>query len=228
MPHTLLIPLVGPMQAWGTRSRFSDRDTHREPTKSAVLGLICAALGRGRNQALDDLAGLRFGVRTDSSGTPQRDYQTAQATPSDNATLSIRHYLADARFLAGLESEDFALLKTLADALRNPVWTLSLGRKSYPLSLPPYLPDETPWGGSLRAHTPLEDALRYAPLLRLRPEEKLPGSVSVTLESPEGDTVLADNPVSFRYRARSYAPRRAVTQILARVNEEASPCIFPG
>jgi CRISPR system Cascade subunit CasD len=85
MPSTLLIPLVGPMQAWGSRSRFSDRDTHREPTKSGVLGLVCAALGRGRGASLDDLRGLRFGVRADQPGQPQRDYQTAQETPESDA-----------------------------------------------------------------------------------------------------------------------------------------------
>ena len=36
---TLLIRLVAPMQAWGTRSHFDDRDSEAEPSKSGVLGL---------------------------------------------------------------------------------------------------------------------------------------------------------------------------------------------
>nr|WP_208597066.1 CRISPR-associated protein Cas5 [Syntrophobacter fumaroxidans] len=43
MKGTLLMACVGPMQAWGTRSRFQERDTEREPSKSGVVGLLCAA-----------------------------------------------------------------------------------------------------------------------------------------------------------------------------------------
>ncbi|MDW8358926.1 CRISPR-associated protein Cas5, partial [Thermus sp.] len=39
---TLLLRLQGPMQAWGTRSRFDQRDTWPYPTKSGVLGLLAA------------------------------------------------------------------------------------------------------------------------------------------------------------------------------------------
>lgn len=228
MPHTLLLPLVGPMQSWGTRSRFSDRDTHREPTKSAVLGLVCAALGRGRSEPLDDLTALRFGVRADQPGQPQRDYQTAQETPHDSATLSLRHYLADARFLAGLEGEDRALLETLAAALRNPVWALSLGRKSYPLTLPPYLPATAPWEGSLKLDVGLEEALRATPYLRLLPGERgrLPEGATLTIERAVGNVTIADNPVSFRYRARSFAPRRVASERMNFAHPENPPCIF--
>jgi CRISPR system Cascade subunit CasD len=230
MPHTLLIPLVGPMQAWGSRSRFSDRDTHREPTKSGVIGLVCAALGRGRNEPLDDLAALRFGVRSDRPGLPQRDYQTAQGTPESTATLSIRHYLADARFLVGLEGDDLALLERVGAALKNPVWTLSLGRKGYPLALPPYLPEEAPWGGSFKAGLGLEEALLSVPYLRLLPTERekdIPLSVTLTLESDQGSITQADNPVSFRYRARSFAPRRIGSRPVSFPPPENPPCIFP-
>jgi CRISPR system Cascade subunit CasD len=216
------------MQAWGSRSRFSDRDTHREPTKSGVIGLICAALGRERSAPLDDLAALQFGVRTDKPGQPQRDYQTAQETPESNATLSIRHYLADARFLAGLEGDDLSLLKTIEDALKNPVWTLSLGRKGYPLTLPPYLPNTEPWGGSLKENVGLEEALLLVPYLRLLPteREKMPESVTLTLESTSGSITLADNPVSFGYRARSFAPRHAESKPVGLPALETLPCIF--
>lgn len=226
MPHTLLIPLVGPMQAWGSRSRFSDRDTHREPTKSGVLGLVCAALGRGRSEPLDDLSALRFGVRADQPGHPQRDYQTAQETPAASATLSTRHYLADARFLVGLEGADLALLQAIEEALKNPVWTLALGRKSYPLALPPYLPDD--WGGSLKENVRLKDALLSVPYLRLLPteREKAPENITLTMESEDGSITLADNPVSFRYRARRFAPRRIDSLSVPFPALEKPPCIF--
>ena len=50
---TLLLRLQGPMQSWGTTSRFDERDTQLEPSKSGVLGLVCAALGRDRTRAAD-------------------------------------------------------------------------------------------------------------------------------------------------------------------------------
>lgn len=60
-------------------SRFSHRDTHARPTKSAVIGMCAAALGRERTDPVDDLAALVFGVRADHPGTPVRDYHTVGA-----------------------------------------------------------------------------------------------------------------------------------------------------
>ena len=75
--HTLLFRLAGPMQSWGVQSRFTVRDTGLEPSKSGVIGLVCAALGRARNQPVDDLAALRMGVRVDREGKLAKDYHTA-------------------------------------------------------------------------------------------------------------------------------------------------------
>ncbi|MEZ4540218.1 MAG: type I-E CRISPR-associated protein Cas5/CasD, partial [Chloroflexota bacterium] len=65
---TLLLQCVAPLQAWGTQSNFSVRDTGREPSKSGIVGLLCAALGRPRAEPVADLAGLRMGVRVDREG----------------------------------------------------------------------------------------------------------------------------------------------------------------
>jgi len=191
MRHTLLIPLVGPMQSWGSRSRFDDRDTHLEPTKSAVLGLLCAALGRPRAAPLDDLAALRFGVRVDAPGRAMTDFQTV----FELRITSHRHYLADARFLAGLEGPDSGLLERLEAALRGPRWPLALGRRSCPLALPPYLT-----GGSLRPERTLEEALAAEAWRRLWPWEKAPERLRMVVEDEEGEAVQADQPQSFADR----------------------------
>ena len=215
--HTLLIPLVGPMQAWGSRSRFDDRDTHAEPTKSGVLGLVCAALGRGRGASLLDLDVLRFGVRVDADGRAMTDYQTAQEVvraggTGTSAVTSRRHYLSDARFLTGLEGDDSALplLLEIESALRNPVWPLSLGRKSFPLTLPPYLPE-----GSLREGTPLEAALENEPWRWLSPREstqsKRPATLRLVLEHADGEAVQSDRPLSFRTRTFGLRRLKATT-----------------
>ena len=64
---TLLLRLAGPMQSWGTDSKFDVRRTGREPSKSGVIGLVAAALGIARQdrQALQTLNDLRFGVRVE-------------------------------------------------------------------------------------------------------------------------------------------------------------------
>ncbi|GHI90453.1 type I-E CRISPR-associated protein Cas5/CasD [Streptomyces xanthophaeus] len=79
MTQVLLVRLAAPLQSWGVASRFSHRDTHTRPTKSAVIGLCAAALGRDRTEAVDDLAGLVFGIRADHPGTPVRDYHSVGA-----------------------------------------------------------------------------------------------------------------------------------------------------
>ena len=73
---TLLLRLAAPLQAWGINSKFDIRKTEREPSKSGVIGLLAAALGRRRDESLDDLIALKFGVRCDKEGKLLRDYQT--------------------------------------------------------------------------------------------------------------------------------------------------------
>lgn len=43
----LLLWLEAPLQAWGHDSKFGRRDSLKFPTKSGVLGLLCAARGAG-------------------------------------------------------------------------------------------------------------------------------------------------------------------------------------
>ncbi len=149
----LLLRLAGPLQAWGDASRFTRRDTGRYPTKSGVLGLLAAAEGRRRTDEIEDLAGLRFGVRVDQPGALQRDFQTAiNLETGKPMPLSYRYYLADAVFVAGVEG-DATLVGALAEALEHPVFPLYLGRRSCPTS------------GKVSLGVrdiPLEDALRDA------------------------------------------------------------------
>jgi CRISPR system Cascade subunit CasD len=181
---TLLLRLAGPLQSWGLHSRFTIRDTGREPSKSGVLGLLCAALGKPAAETEGDgfptlatLANnLRMGVRVDREGAMARDYHTAgggewngrpyfvfKASGKGGDPLpSIRYYLAGAHFLVGLEGPE-ELLQTLDRALRHPVWQFSLGRKSFVPSLPVRLADAPPEGPGLRGE-PLEAALLTIPL----------------------------------------------------------------
>lgn len=211
------------MQSWGTRSRFSERDTELEPSKSAVVGLICAAIGRRRDEDVSDLAALHLGVRVDKEGVVARDYHTAgggvdggvaraSGSLSTNAVLSNRYYLADADFLVGLEGDDGSLLRSIDEALRAPHWQISLGRKSFVPSLPVYLPD-----GGLRPAS-LEDALRAEPwpMPCAQPARDSVDSarlrlvVETSFELP-GHEVRMDQPVGPAFRDRTFGPR-AVSQ----------------
>src|SRR4051812_21477113 len=74
--HTLFLRLKGPLQSWGLRARWGERDTSDSPTKSGIIGLIGCALGLKRD---DDLLRelsetYRLGVRIDRPGTRLRDY----------------------------------------------------------------------------------------------------------------------------------------------------------
>ena len=132
---TLLLRLAAPLQSWGASSRFKKLSTEREPTKSGVVGLIAAALGRDRHEDISDLNTLRFGVRADQPGTLLRDYHTARNPKNDKlAFISERYYLCDAVFVVGLESEDEFFLERIKLALQNPRFPLFLGRRSCPLS----------------------------------------------------------------------------------------------
>lgn len=209
---TLLLRLTGPMQSWGTTSRFDQRDTGKEPSKSGVIGLIAAAMGIDRDEkwiVLEPLARLVMGVRHDRPGIPKRDYQTAQHIISADRSkihetaVTTRDYLADAAFLVGLECEDRSLLKRIYTALQNPVWTLALGRKSY-------VPSEPIWIENGLLDAPLHEALAQWPWISsTRKWEKPPEQLLVSFESDDGSGVLKmDQPLS------SFAERRFGTRFV--------------
>lgn len=130
----LTVRLAGPLQSWGTGSRFTRRGTDDVPSKSGVLGMFAAALGLERTDR-DGLARLlRFGfaVRVDQPGVMVRDFQTARSFDGTRSMpLSNRFYRADAVYVAGLEGERETLAE-LAEAVRRPVYPLFLGRRSCP------------------------------------------------------------------------------------------------
>ena len=132
----LLMKLAGPMQSWGHESRYTQRDTGSEPTKSGVLGLLAAAQGRRRTDPIEDLVELRFGVRADQPGRVLEDFQTAHSMTTGKALpLTSRRYLADAVFVAGVEGER-EFLEQLLVALKSPEYALFLGRRAFTPSAP--------------------------------------------------------------------------------------------
>ena len=203
---TLLLRLAAPLQSWGEDSKFETRRTRREPTKSGVIGLLAAALGRGRDEPLDDLRGLRFAVRVDQEGELLRDFHTARNEKT--AYITERYYLADAVFLAGFESGDEEFLRKLDAALRAPAFPLFLGRRSCPPTPPLSLGVTS---------EPLEKALAAAPCQisewmkwKRRFDDAGEAPMRAVFDASHnayGAARLKDMPASFSPKRRQYAYR---------------------
>ncbi|MDY4491856.1 type I-E CRISPR-associated protein Cas5/CasD [Schaalia hyovaginalis] len=134
MSRVLVLRLAGPMQSWGSASRFTNRSTEFFPTKSGIVGLLAAAEGRRRTDPIEDLASLTMAARIDQPGELLEDFHTAHR--GDKAMpLSWRYYVSDAVFAAFIGGPD-DLIDALADAIRNPVYPLFLGRRACPPTLP--------------------------------------------------------------------------------------------
>nr|WP_300151766.1 type I-E CRISPR-associated protein Cas5/CasD [Propionicimonas sp.] len=211
----LLLRLAGPLQAWGDASRFTRRDTGTYPTKSGVLGLLAAAEGRRRTDEIEDLAGLRFGVRVDQPGQLQRDFQTAiNWSTGKSMPLSYRYYLADAVFVAGVEG-DANLLGGLAEALVHPVFPLYLGRRSCPTS------GRVSLGLS---EQPLEEALRSEPwhaAAWYRRKQPTQVQLELVVDAVDGDVdrveTRRDVPQSFSPERREYGWREVAHRLPVRI-----------
>ena len=217
---TLLMCLAGPMQSWGTTSRFDERDTQLEPSKSGVLGLVCAALGRDRAEPVADLVALRMGVRVDREGIPMRDYQTATGVvassgkaDANRTVVSQRYYLSDAVFLVALEGER-ELLAHIHKALRAPYWPLSLGRKSFVPSRPVFIPDGLRDGSLLKV-------LESTALLTEHDTRQEMQQRRVVIEDDDEGTVRVDQPIA-PFSERRFGPRFVKTLHLTLGGGDAS------
>ncbi|MBL8754834.1 MAG: type I-E CRISPR-associated protein Cas5/CasD [Planctomycetes bacterium] len=204
-----MLRLEGPMQAWGTRGRYSIRDTDAEPSKSGVLGLLGCALGMRRDDqdTLDQLRRLRMAVRVDRPGRIIRDLHTVGAGTfrgephsmwglKDKTVLTQRFYLVDAAFTVAVGGDDNALLDRIAAAVQDPVWPMFLGRRSCVPSEPIFL---------AVAPTSPEDALRHAPLAR-GAESRL----RVIMDAPAGiaGSPRPDDPIRLASDDRQFAFRQ--------------------
>ena len=204
---TLLLRMRAPMMSWGDHSRFTIRDTRREPTKSAVIGLLCAALGRPRWESVTDLAPLKMGVRVNQEGLVQCDYHTVMDSIKSSGSkgdtvISQRYYVADADYLVGLEGDDYTLLETLNTALATPCWQLYFGRKSFVPSAPVQVEIQD---------MPLEGALQQYPYQR-RDRRKSTKQLRCVLEVADSLDVRQDVPLD--WQRRLFASRCVETKFI--------------
>lgn len=225
--NTLFLRFEGPLQAWGDQqSKFVIRRTADAPTKSGVIGMLCAALGVSRSEAAEkripELGALRMGVRIDVPGVRWWDYhtvgakmniRTAKGDSKEGAMLTRREYLCDASFLVVLQGEP-ALIAELASAMKTPKWTLYLGRKC---CLPSRPLMEHPAGAFPNLLSALKSVL-WRPRLK---ECKPPKTVDCLLdweptpeqpEAPNDALICYDVPMTFE--PPSHSPRFVIRKQL--------------
>lgn len=163
MTKLLMFTLEAPLAAMGDIAVGERRYGAERPAKSALLGLVAAALGIDRRD--DDrhlVLGRSFAVavRVTAEASLVTDYHTVQAPPArkgrcwatrreelaepDLGTIvSLREYRADASVVValwprpGADSSRRPALEEIAAALRRPAYTLYFGRKCCPLGRPP-------------------------------------------------------------------------------------------
>lgn len=201
-----------PLQSWGYQSRFDRRTSLSYPTRSGVMGMLCAAMGIDRG----DTGGLKrfrqIGMTTYEFGQEPRmvDYHTVgggydrQNAPQNIPAIadsgkpgqtvqSYREYLQNARFGVVLEGTSH-FIRQIAAALENPQWGIWLGRKS---CIPADIVCQGVYSSLAEAQEKLE---RLA-------KETVRRIVREVAEFDEGTDTLNDMPLDFSGE-RKFAPRR--------------------
>ena len=156
----LVFRLYGAMASWGEIAVGETRQSARYPSKSAITGLLAAALGIKRECDEKHLAlvnGYQQAIKLVKTGQILKDYHTAQAPDSVGkysyqtrrdelligkdrigTVLSSREYRTDAQAVVAIQAMDDApySVSELQQALQTPKFHLYLGRKSCPLAAP--------------------------------------------------------------------------------------------
>jgi len=213
----LALRLKGPMQSWGFNSQFNRRDTALFPTKSALAGLCCAAMGLDRGSEDEEKALRKFGEtmllcvaipqkqkKRELSVKRMQDYHTVQNTRDakggikGDAVLTYRQYLNDAGFIAFLEGEKAFLIR-VAESLKNPVWGIWLGRKACVPSAPVFA----------GLYSSESEAIKDIPEFGGTSIEKF-SRVEEVNSFGDGVDSFMDQAITFNIHGRRFAPRRVM------------------
>ena len=220
----LALYLDAPLQSWGYQSRFDRRTTLSYPTRSGILGLICAAMGKDRadKAALAELDTLSVTVLVFAQGGRLTDFHTVgggydrktqeqfivhtaegKLRGAGKETVPTeREYLEESRFGA-IVGGDRGRIEQIATAVGNPKWGIWLGRKAC-------IPAAPVCAGVWSTEAEAEEALVKEDAV-LRPDRRgVQRRIREAGTFDEGTDTLMDRPLDFR--KRDFAPRRvAVT-----------------
>lgn len=151
-PH-LVFTLTAALGAMGDLAGHERRGTLDWPGRSAIIGLIGAALGLRREDDFAALEALAIAVAVFDGGAVLRDYHTVETVPSaavklansrpealriagrlkTNTTITLRDYRGGPLYGVAVSGEGLERLKV---ALERPGFVPYLGRKCCPLGAP--------------------------------------------------------------------------------------------
>ena len=207
----LALLLDAPLQSWGYQSKFDRRTSFSSPTRSGILGMLCAAMGvdRADSETLAEFANLEVTVYTLQNNGRLTDFHTVgggwnkkthkrNIVPKadggiGNTVVTRREYLQSSTFGAVLRGPRNQL-EPIGEALQNPRWGIWLGRKSC-------IPASPVMQGLFDTE---EAALQH-----LCQQAGTPNASRVCREAAsfeDGTDTLMDTPLDFA--ERSFAPRR--------------------
>lgn len=237
MREYLVFTVTATLGAMGELAGHERRSSWGWPGRSALLGLLGAALGIRRDGDFSALDGLSVAVAVFDEGRPLRDYHTVQTIPTAkvkrpqsrpiglrevggevNTTITHRDYRTCPLYAVAISGD---ALEVIAEALKQPVFTLYLGRKSCPLS--------APLAPQVIAAASVEAALARARLPLWWPESK---RVATRLYSDMADAE-GERTETRHDRARDrqlwhFTERRfAVKTVEIRPQRESTTCICP-
>jgi len=196
MTDWLIFGLSATMAAMGDHAGHERRGSGTWPGRSAIVGLMGAALGIERTGDFSTLEALDISVAIFDTGVPLRDFHTIQTVPNAaakspnsrpeamrtagplklNTVLTKRDYRAGVFYGIAISGAP-EILDQLGEALRYPRYQLFLGRKSCPLSTPP--------GPVTRlTATDAEEALQA---LALPPWRKTGSAYTLVMDARAGD-----------------------------------------
>ena len=157
MRDHLTFILAGPFASFGGPAGNTRRPSEALPARSAIIGLLGAALGIERDDRRRQAALGRYEVALTAlrRSSPLRDFHTAHTVPGEvdgrpdsrrdelrrgefsrHTIVSRRDYRCDVAIAVAVWGGGDWKLTELAAALHRPVYALSLGRRSCPPAFP--------------------------------------------------------------------------------------------
>lgn len=223
---TILLKLTGPMQSWGTSSRFETRMSDYYPSKSGVIGIIAASLGynRDEDEKIKKLNDLDFAVRVDQEGILRKDYHIARKFKPNGALyrtyVTNRYYMEDAVFIVAISHEDEKWMDEILQGLKYPYFQPFMGRRSCPL--PANFILGTSEDGPIEALENLDwQAASWYKKKNKNYRADIYADKDLLPENP--NTIRNDRVVSFSQKERKFGPRfEARTSILLAKSDDDS------
>ena len=126
--------MSGMMAGWSDAPRLRYRLTSPVPHRSAIIGMLAAAMGIPRGDDLSLFDDLEISVADCATPELMSDFQTIRnAVTYDGAAgrsaITHRHYVVDPCVTVVVSGDD-ALIQRIKGALKCPHWQPYLGRRN--------------------------------------------------------------------------------------------------